>query len=229
MFLFPLGDIYFMGFNCIAYPSWLSSPHLLFCCVEGADNWILSAVQLDLQHQPTPQSSIPLPQQSAIPNQLSHSTMHTNNPYNIQPKLYASTSPAGLPRYQLSDSVSHATNLLQQSWNPFKRINHNTMSSLMMPNPWMYSSSPPYSSLMSHPGQLLTSNHYGFNRTNRRQPLGWSPTVITSGINSGGASVSGEQFDSFPASCSHTCTAMLPLVPFLLLQYNYTKLSVLIN
>ena len=66
--LLLLGDIYFMGFNGIAY---VSVPQLLFCCVEGADNRIHGAVQFDLQQQTTLNSTQALPQQGAIPNQIS--------------------------------------------------------------------------------------------------------------------------------------------------------------
>ena len=98
------------------------------------------------------------------------------------------------------------------------------MSSLMMPNPWMYSSSQPYSGVMSYPGQLHMSNYYGSNETNHRQPLGWSPMGLTSGVNSGDASVSGKQFNSFAVNS----TLLMPINSVMLLflsSYSYYKYS----
>ena len=215
-----------MGFNCIALGHY---HNYFFCCIVGADNRIHSAVQLDLQPQPTLLSSLRLPQQRAFPNQYSPRTQHTNSPHNIQPDHYAPPLPSGLPRYQLSDSLSHASNLLQQSWNPFQRINLNTMSSLIMPNPWMYSSSPQYSGLMSHPGQLNMSSNNGFDETNHRQPLGWLPTVMTNGSNSGFDSVPGKQFNSFCNKlCSNFAMIIMPVNSVMLFSlsfYSYNKHS----
>ena len=166
-------------------------------------------MQFDLQQQTTLNSTLALPQQGAIPNQISPGTMHTSNPYNIQSNHYV--PPLPMPRYH---NQLHAANLSQQSWSPIQRINHNTMSSLMMPNPWTYSSAPQYSGVMSHPGQLHMSSYGGFNETNHRQSLGWLPMGMTSGVNSGDASVSGKQFNSFAV----TSTLLMPVNSVMLLS-----------